>query len=211
MAADHSKHPIVHFVGSIPLPDAEPCSVPSSKRPGLICCACPMARPASARPGSAFSRTVLAENPAIEVANDVPPFKFTQWDGKVLREIPRLRIKPGAKPDPDTFKTGYAEMAIASWSLFDACRKPASFPRKSNFRSRSRRRSPQPTTTWRRRTARRCCPRSPQHFIGEVDQIAAAIPMIASPCNGTCARKCWPGKAITKRDRSISATRRSAS
>ena len=42
-------------------------------------------------------------------ATDVPPFKFTQWDGKLLREIPRLRVKPGATPDPATFETGYAE------------------------------------------------------------------------------------------------------
>jgi len=42
-----------------------------------------------------------------------------QWDGKLLREIPRLRVKPGAKPDSETFETGYAEMAIASWSLFE--------------------------------------------------------------------------------------------
>ena len=56
------------------------------------------------------------ENPAIELANDVPPFKFTQWDGKVLREIPRLRVKPGAKPDASGFKTGYADMAIESWA-----------------------------------------------------------------------------------------------
>jgi hypothetical protein len=39
---------------------------------------------------------VLADNPAIEVATDVPPFKFAQWDGKLLREIPRPRVKPGA-------------------------------------------------------------------------------------------------------------------
>src|SRR5206468_12962939 len=62
---------------------------------------------------------VLADNPAIEVASDVPPFKFTQWDGKLLREIPRLRVKPGARLDPATVKTGYADMAIESWRLFD--------------------------------------------------------------------------------------------
>jgi hypothetical protein len=39
---------------------------------------------------------VLADNPPIEVAGDVPPFKFTQWDGRLLREIPQLRVKPGA-------------------------------------------------------------------------------------------------------------------
>ena len=46
-----------------------------------------------------FMQQVLADNPAIEVASDVPPFKFTQWDGKLLREIPRLRVKPGAQLD----------------------------------------------------------------------------------------------------------------
>src|SRR5258705_9100579 len=35
-----------------------------------------------------FLQGVLAENPAIEVAQDLPPFKFIQWDGKLLREIP---------------------------------------------------------------------------------------------------------------------------
>jgi hypothetical protein len=47
-----------------------------------------------------FLQQVLADNPAIEVASDLPPFKFTQWDGKLLREIPRLRVKPGARLDP---------------------------------------------------------------------------------------------------------------
>jgi hypothetical protein len=59
---------------------------------------------------------VLADNPAIEVASDVPSFKFTQWDGKLLREIPRLRFKPGARLEP---ATGYADMAIESCRLFD--------------------------------------------------------------------------------------------
>jgi hypothetical protein len=43
---------------------------------------------------------VLAGNSAIELASDVPPFKFTQWDGKVVRENPRLRVKPGAPSIP---------------------------------------------------------------------------------------------------------------
>lgn len=66
-----------------------------------------------------FLQQVLADNPAIEVASDVPPFRFTQWDGKLLREIPRLRVKPGTRLDPATVKTRYADMAIESWRLFD--------------------------------------------------------------------------------------------
>src|SRR6185503_14181087 len=75
-----------------------------------------------------FLQDVLAENPAIEPATDVPPFKFVQWDGKVLREIPRLRLKPGATPDPTAFKTGYADMAIASFGLFDRLQKAGAIP-----------------------------------------------------------------------------------
>src|SRR6266704_3546054 len=98
MSASQQHKPIVHFVGSIPLPDGE-----TGIRKTWI----------------RFLQGVLADNPAIEVATDLPPFKFIQWDGKLLREIPRLRLKPGIKPDPATFKTGYADMAIGSWRVFD--------------------------------------------------------------------------------------------
>jgi len=59
--------------------------------------------------------------------------KFTQWDGKLIREIPRLRIKPGVNPDPDTFATGYAEMAVASWSLFERLQKAGVIPAAVKF------------------------------------------------------------------------------
>ena len=37
----------------------------------------------------------------------------------LLREIPRLHVKSGAQVDPATIKTGFADMAIVSWRLFD--------------------------------------------------------------------------------------------
>ena len=133
MAAQHSKTPIVHFVGSIPLPDAEAVFRTLAEVVGPHLLRLPDGETGIRKTWIRFLQTVLAENPAIEVATDVPPFKFTQWDGKVLREIPRLRIKPGAKPDPNTFKTGYAEMAIASWSLFDRLQKEGVIPANVKF------------------------------------------------------------------------------
>jgi hypothetical protein len=53
---------------------------------------------------------VLADNPAIEVASDVPAFKLTQWDGSYCMKL-RLRVKPGAAR-PGDHHTGYADMAI---------------------------------------------------------------------------------------------------
>src|SRR5258708_23592561 len=102
-ATDRPQHPIVHFVGSIPLPDAETvfCTLAEAAGPHLL--RLPDGETGIRKTWIRFLQGVLAGNPAIELARDVPPFKFTQWDGKVLREIPRLRIKPAAQPDPDTF------------------------------------------------------------------------------------------------------------
>lgn len=66
-----------------------------------------------------FQQDLLAENPAIERADDLPPFKCVQWHGKLIRELPRLRLRPGAGLDPSTFHIGYAEMGISSWDIFN--------------------------------------------------------------------------------------------
>jgi hypothetical protein len=119
---------------------------------------------------------VLAENPAIELAADVPPFKFTQWDGKLLREIPRLRIKPGATPDPASFDSGYAEMAIESWGLFERLQAEDVIPAKVKFQVSL----PTPIApTYNNMVPSdrpKLLPALTEHLIGEVAKIAAAIP-----------------------------------
>ncbi len=128
MGAATAHKPIVHFVGSIPLPDTETvfrtlvaATAPHLKR-------LPDGETGIRKTWIRFLQQVLADNPAIEVASDVPPFKFTQWDGKLLREIPRLRVKPGAQLDPATVKTGYADMAIESWRQFDRLQQEGVIP-----------------------------------------------------------------------------------
>jgi hypothetical protein len=128
MSAATARKPIVHFVGSIPLPDAETvfrtlaaATAPHLKR-------LPDGETGIRRTWIRFLQQVLADSPGIEVASDVPSFKFTQWDGKLLREIPRLRLKPGALLDPATVKTGYAAMAIESWRLFDRLQQEGVIP-----------------------------------------------------------------------------------
>ena len=126
--ADRSKHPIVHFVGSIPLPDSETVFRTLSAAAGQHVKRLPDGETGIRKTWIRFLQEVLADNPAVEVARDVPPFKFIQWDGKLIREIPRLRLKPGMKPDPASFKTGYAEMAIDSWRLFDRLQQAGVIP-----------------------------------------------------------------------------------
>ena len=128
MNAAIARRPIIHFVGSIPLPDAETvfrtlaaATAPHLKR-------LPDGETGIRRTWIRFLQQVLADSPGIEVANDVPSFKFIQWDGTLLREIPRLRLKPGARLDPATVKTGYADMAIESWRLFDRLQQEGVIP-----------------------------------------------------------------------------------
>jgi hypothetical protein len=176
MAADRSNHPIVHFVGSIPLPDAEVVFRTLAEAAGPDLLRLPDGETGIRKTWIRFLQGVLAENPAIELAQDVPPFKFTQWDGKLLREIPRLRIKPGAKPDPGTFKTGYAEMAIASWKLFDRLQKEAVIP--ANVKFQVSLPTPIAPTYNNMVPADRptVLPALTEHLIGEVETIAGAIP-----------------------------------
>jgi hypothetical protein len=176
MPADRSKHPVVHFVGSIPLPDSETVFRTLSSAVGPHLVRLPDGETGIRKTWIKFLQDVLAENPAIEVAHDVPPFKFTQWDGKVVREISRLRIKPGAKPDAASFKTGYADMAIASWAVFDRLQKAGAIPAGVKFQICI----PTPIApTYNNMVPgdrQALLPPLTQHFIGEVQKIARALP-----------------------------------
>ena len=174
--AGSSKHLIVHFVGSIPLLDAETVfrTLANVAAPYLL--RLPDGETGIRKTWIRFLQDVLAENPAIERAMEVPPFKFTQWDGKVLREIPRLRVKRGATPDPDRFKTGYAEMALASWSLFDRLGREGVIP--EGVKLQVSLPTPIAPTYNNMLPSDRpaLLPALTEHLMGEVDKIAASIP-----------------------------------
>jgi hypothetical protein len=166
----------VHFVGSIPLPDAETVFRRLTETAGPYLQRLPDGETGIRKTWIRFLQQVLADNPAIEVATDVPPFKFTQWDGKLLREIPRLRVKPGATPDPASFETGYADMAIASWQLFERLQRDRVIPAGVKFQISL----PTPIApTYNNMVPSDrplLLPALTQHLIGEVGKIAAAMP-----------------------------------
>ncbi|HUC44970.1 MAG TPA: hypothetical protein VMR94_00315 [Hyphomicrobiaceae bacterium] len=167
---------IVHLVGSIPLPDTETVMRSLNEAVGPYLIRVPDGETGIRKTWIKFLQDVLAENPAIEVAKDVPPFKFVQWDGKLIREIPRLRLKPGAKPDPHTFTTGYADMAIQSWGVFERLQSGGVIPAGVKFQVSL----PTPTAPIYNNMLPadrpRLLPALTQHFIGEVGRIVAAIP-----------------------------------
>jgi hypothetical protein len=168
--------PIVHFVGSIPLPDTETVFRTLTAATGPHLLRLPDGETGIRKTWIRFLQDVLAQNPAIERADDVPPFKFVQWDGKVIREIPRLRLRLGAVPDPATFDTGYAKMAIASWSVFERLQRTGVIPTTVKFQVSL----PTPIAPVYNNMipADRpgLLPALTRHLLGEVAEIAAAIP-----------------------------------
>jgi hypothetical protein len=176
MNAGRSKTPIVHFVGSIPLPDSETVFRTLSSAVGGHVARLPDGETGIRKSWIRFLQDVLAQNPAIEFAADVPPFKFVQWDGKVVREIPRLRIKPGMTPERQNFVTGYADMAIESFGVFDRLQKSGIIPPGVKFQISI----PTPIApTYNNMVPAdrpKLLPSLTQHFVGEVHKIAAALP-----------------------------------
>ncbi len=176
MSAATAHKPIVHFVGSIPLPDAETVFRTLAAATGPYLKRLPDGETGIRKTWIRFLQQVLADNPAIEVASDIPPFKFTQWDGKVLRDIPRLRVKPGARLEPATVNTGYADMAIESWRLFDRLQQEGVIPAGVKFQISL----PTPIApTYNNmvpgdRPA--LIPMLTTHLLGEVEAIAQALP-----------------------------------
>lgn len=176
MTAETATHPVVHFVGSIPLPDSETVfrTLASAVGPHLV--RVPDGETGIRKTWIRFLQDVLVRNPAIELAAGVPPFKFVQWDGKVVREIPRLRVKPGVIPDAKAFKTGYADMAIESFGVFDRLQKAGVIPAGVKFQISI----PTPIApTYNNMVPedrQKLLPPLTQHFIGEVKATAAALP-----------------------------------
>ena len=170
------KRPIAHFVGSIPLPDAETVFRTLSATAGRHIVRMPDGETGIRKMWIRFLQDVLADHPAVEVAADVPPFKFTQWDGKLVREIPRLRVIPGREVDPAGFTTGYADMAIASWAVFERLHGDGVIPPHARFQVSL----PTPTAPVYNNMVPadrpKLLPPLARHFIGEVERIVASVP-----------------------------------
>ncbi|HVH74970.1 MAG TPA: hypothetical protein VM755_08635 [Stellaceae bacterium] len=166
----------VHFVGSIPLPDTETVFRTLAAAAGPYLRRLPDGETGIRKTWIRFLQDVLAQNPAIEVATDVPPFKFTQWDGKVLRDIPRLRVRPGATPDGATFETGYAAAALDSWRIFERLQREGAIPNGVKFQVSL----PTPIApTYNNMVPSDrplILPAMTEHLLGEVGNLAAALP-----------------------------------
>ena len=80
-----------------------------------------------------FQGVMLRAHPDMEIDPTMPPYKFIQWDGQVVREIPQVRFKPGVDSDAVRFDTGYDRAASESYEVFRRLRASGAIPRHMKF------------------------------------------------------------------------------
>jgi len=123
----------VHLIGSVPLADAEAVfrTVAAALGPHLT--RLPDGETGERRRWIYFQRLMLERHPDMEIDPTLPLFALRQWDGKLLRESPLLRFRPGIDPDGVKFETGYAQAARASYETFRALQVAGVIPARVRF------------------------------------------------------------------------------
>ena len=128
MSADRSQHPIVHFVGSIPLPDAETVFRTLSGAVGRHVVRLPDGETGIRKTWIRFLQDVLAENPAIEHAKRRAAVQVHPVGRQGDPRDPAASHQARRHARPGAFKTGYADMAIESWGVFERLQKAGAIP-----------------------------------------------------------------------------------
>lgn len=122
MAAASSRAGSLHLIGSIPLDSSEQVFRTVAGALGPYLKRLPDGETGERSRWVYFQRQMLLDHPAMEIDPTVPPYKFIQWDGKLVREVEQVRFKPGVDPATVRFETGYDKVALASWEIFKRLR-----------------------------------------------------------------------------------------
>jgi hypothetical protein len=122
-----------HLIGSVPLPDCEAVFRQVAGELGPYLRRLPDGETGERGRWIFFQAMMLRAHPAMEEDPTEPPFRFVQWDGKVIRETKRLRFKPGIDPQSVTFDTGYDRAATESYAVFSRLRREGVIPSHIRF------------------------------------------------------------------------------
>lgn len=123
----------LHLIGSIPLDSSEAVFRTLASELGAHLTRIPDGETGERSRWVYFQRQMLLDHPAMEIDPTVPPYKFVQWDGKLVREIEQVRFKPAVDPATVTFETGYDKAALASWVVFERLRAAGAIPAGTRF------------------------------------------------------------------------------
>ena len=128
MGEDTGRGLAVHMIGSLPLPDAETAFRTVGGALGAHMPFLPDGETGRRRRWISFIADQLKAHPDLEIDPTVPPFDFTQWDGKVVYTVERLRVREGVDRASLAFATGYADDAIRNYGIFARLKAEGAIP-----------------------------------------------------------------------------------
>ncbi len=123
----------VHMVGSVALPDGETVFRTLSQELGPWLKRLPDGETGERGRWIYWQREMLIEHPDFELATDIPEMVLTEWNGRVMRRAPYVRLKAGVDPKSVTIETGYAPAALASYKEFCKLRDEGAIPEGVKF------------------------------------------------------------------------------
>jgi len=128
-----SLNDTVHLVGSIPLASTEDVFRIVCNTIGDLLKRLPDGETGQRTNWIFFQRQMLASHPAMERDESIPKFEFKQWDGKIIREVPLLRIRDDVNLKELIFPIGYSEHAVASFKVFERLQSSGKIPSNIKF------------------------------------------------------------------------------
>lgn len=117
-----SARDLLHFVGSVPLADAEAVFSALGSQLGRYLRRIPDGETGERTRWIVFQQRLLQQHPAMEVDPTQKPLPVRQSDGTVFREIHLLRLKSDVNPEGLTFDTGYDRAALGGYEVFKRLR-----------------------------------------------------------------------------------------
>jgi hypothetical protein len=128
-----SERDLLHFVGSVPLADAESVFRTLSAQLGRYLRRIPDGETGERTRWIFFQQRMLQQHPAMEVDPTQAPLPVRQSDGTVLREIHLLRLKSDVDVEKLTFDTGYDKAALAGYDVYRRLREQGVIPAHVRF------------------------------------------------------------------------------
>ncbi|MGE3247658.1 MAG: hypothetical protein AB7F96_10165 [Beijerinckiaceae bacterium] len=118
----------VHLIGSVALPDTASVFEAVAGELGPWLKRIPDGETGARGRWIFWQRQMLLEHPDFELASDLPDMELTEWNGRVFRKVPYIRLKPGTDIAAVKIETGYAEAAIDSYATFAKMRDAGTIP-----------------------------------------------------------------------------------
>ena len=189
----------LHLIGSVPLDNSEQVFRRLSDELGPFLRCMPDGETGERSRWVYFQRQMLLAHPAMEIDPTVPPYKFVQWDGKVVREIEQLRFKPGVDPVTvqvrDRLRQGRTRLLGSLQEAARRRRHPPARPLPGLPADATGQRLPLCQRRGPRDLFRRLRARAED---GARPHRAGRSRQRTSRSSGTSARRCWPSRTISR-------------